>query len=129
GSVRWDPEAGTIDRDGLEGLDGVVHLAGRGIGDARWSDEHKRRVLESRTKGTALLTTTLAALDAKPAVLVSGSAIGIYGDRGDEILDETSAREHLFLSEVCTEGGAPAAPARDAGIRVAFARTGIVLSA
>src|SRR5580765_865287 len=100
GAVRWDLDAGTIDGAGLEGLDGVVHLAGEGIGDGRWTAEHKRRVLESRTKGTALLVTALAALDAKPKVLVSGSAVGYYGDRGDEVLDETSAPGDLFLSEV-----------------------------
>jgi uncharacterized protein (TIGR01777 family) len=106
----------------------VVHLAGEGIGDRRWTAEHKQRVLESRTKGTALLVTALAALDAKPSVLVSGSAVGFYGDRGDEVLDETSAPGDLFLSEVCVAWEAAAAPALEAGIRVAFARTGIVLS-
>src|SRR6478735_3768375 len=75
-AVRWDPDAGTIDAAALEGVDAVVHLAGAGIGDERWTDARKRLILESRTKGTALLASTLIALDAKPAVLVSGSAIG-----------------------------------------------------
>src|SRR5689334_11623198 len=79
--VRWDPEAGTIDGRGLAGVDGVVHLAGEGIGEKRWSDEQKRKILDSRTKGTRLLATTSAALDPKPSVLVSGSAVGWYGLR------------------------------------------------
>ena len=79
--VRWDPNAGTIDATGLEGLDAVVHLAGEGIADKRWSDEQKRRILESRTKGTTLLAKTLVGLDRPPSVFLSGSAIGYYGDR------------------------------------------------
>src|SRR5436305_14798008 len=78
GELRWDPEGGTIDRDGLEGHDAVVHMAGVGIGDHRWTDEHKRAVLDSRVKGTRLLSEALAALERKP-VFVSGSAIGYYG--------------------------------------------------
>ncbi|MBV8961418.1 MAG: NAD-dependent epimerase/dehydratase family protein, partial [Actinobacteria bacterium] len=90
GEARWDPERGTIDRAALEGVDAVVHLAGVGIGDHRWTEEHKRAVLDSRVKGTRLLSETLATLDSKP-VLVSGSAVGYYGNRGDEQLTETSA--------------------------------------
>src|SRR5688572_17872581 len=75
GGVRWDPEAGTIDAAGLAGVEGVVHLAGEGIGEKRWSDEQKRRIRDSRIKGTTLLATTLAALDLKPSVLVSGSGV------------------------------------------------------
>ncbi|CAN5851861.1 TIGR01777 family oxidoreductase [soil metagenome] len=128
-SVRWDPANGEIDRAGLEGADAVVHLAGEGIADARWTDAHKRRVLESRTRGTTLLAEALADLDAKPKVLLSGSAVGYYGDRGDEELTETSPPGDLFLSEVCTAWEAATRPAADAGIRVACVRTGIVLSA
>ncbi|HEX7135708.1 MAG TPA: NAD-dependent epimerase/dehydratase family protein, partial [Iamia sp.] len=100
GTVRWDIDAGTIDASGLEGLDGVVHLAGEGIASGRFTDAHKRKVLESRTRGTALLSRTLAELDAPPPVLLSGSAIGYYGDRGDEELTEASPPGEGFLPEV-----------------------------
>lgn len=127
-AVRWDPEAGEIDRAGLEGVDAVVHLAGEGIASKRWTAEHKRRVLESRTNGTTLLAETLTGLSAQPAVLLSGSAIGYYGDRGDERLTETSPPGDLFLSKVCTAWEASTAAAAEAGIRVAHLRTGIVLA-
>jgi uncharacterized protein (TIGR01777 family) len=127
--VRWDPHAGTVDAAGLEGVDAVVHLAGAGIGDKRWTAERKRLILESRTRGTSLLARTLAGLQRRPSVLVSGSAIGIYGDRGSEVLTEASAPGSGFTAEVCTAWEAATAPAADAGIRVAHVRTGIVLSA
>lgn len=129
GTVRWDIDAGHIDADGLEGIDGVVHLAGEGIGEKRWSDEQKQRILESRTKGTGLLVGALASLDAKPSVLVSGSAVGFYGDRGDEQLTEASTAGHGFLPDLVIAWEAAADPAAEAGIRVAKIRTGIVLSA
>lgn len=129
GSVRWDIDAGEIDTVGLEGLDGVVHLAGEGIGEKRWTDEQKRKIRESRTKGTALLARALASLDSRPRVMVSGSAVGIYGDRGDEQLTESSPTGSGFLAEVATAWEAAAAPAEDAGIRVPRIRTGIVLGA
>jgi uncharacterized protein len=125
--VRWDPDAGTIDAVGLEGVDAVVHLAGEGIGEKRWSDEQKRRIRESRTKGTDLLARTLAGLDRKPSVLVSGSAMGIYGDRGDEVLTEASPPGSGFLPDLVVAWEAATAPAADAGIRVAHVRTGLVL--
>jgi uncharacterized protein (TIGR01777 family) len=128
GIARWDLDAGTIDAGALEGLDGVVHLAGEGIGEKRWTDEQKRKVLRSRTMGTALLASTLAGLQRRPPVLLSGSAIGYYGDRGDEVLVESSPPGDLFLSEVCTAWEAAAKPAGDAGIRVTYLRTGIVLA-
>jgi uncharacterized protein (TIGR01777 family) len=127
GDVRWDIEAGTIDAAGLEGLDGVIHLAGEGIGEKRWTDEQKRRILESRSKGTDLLCRTLASLDSRPPVLMSGSAIGYYGDRGDEQLTESSPPGHGFLTDIVTAWEAATAPAEAAGIRVAHIRTGIVL--
>src|SRR3954453_6045984 len=108
--VRWDLDAGTIDAAGLEGLDGVVHLAGEGIGEKRWTDEQKRKILESRTKGTDLLARTLASLATPPPVLVSGSAIGFYGDRGDEQLTETSPPGHGFLTDIVTAWEAATAP-------------------
>ena len=126
--VRWDPQAGTIDRAALEGVDGVVHLAGAGIGDKRWTDARKREILESRTKGTSLLAEALAGLDQKPAVFVSSSAIGYYGDRADEKLTETAPSGHGFTADVCVAWEAAAQPAAEAGIRVAHPRTGIVLS-
>lgn len=128
GAVLWDPKAGTIDAGGLEGLDGVVHLAGAGIGDHRWNDAYKREVLESRTKGTELLSRTLAGLASPPPVLVSGSAIGIYGDTGDAAVDESSPHARDFLADVCVQWEAATAPAEEAGIRVVHLRTGIVLT-
>ena len=128
-TVRWDIERGEIEAAGLEGLDGVVHLAGAGIGDQRWSEERKREILESRTKGTSLLATTLASLAAKPPVLVSGAAVGVYGDRGDEQLTEASAPGAGFLADVVVAWEAAAEPADAAGIRVPRIRSGVVLDA
>jgi hypothetical protein len=125
--VRWDPAKGEIDAAGLEGIDGAVHLAGASI-LRRWTDSGKQAVLESRVDGTTLLAGTLARLDAKPKVLVSGSATGWYGVRGDEELDESSSPGAGFLADVCRQWEAAATPARDAGIRTVFARTGIVMS-
>jgi len=127
-AVRWDPTAGTIDTKALEGVDAVVHLAGAGIGDKRWSDSYKREILDSRVRGTDLIARTIASLDQKPAVLVSGSAIGFYGDTGDAVVDESAPAGKDFLATVCVDWEAAAAPAADAGIRVALLRTGIVLS-
>ena len=126
-AIRWDPAAGTIDATGLEGLDAVVHLAGEGIASGRWSAAQRARIRDSRVQGTTVLATALAGLEAPPPVLVSGSAIGIYGDRGDEVLTEASAPGGDFLAEVCTAWEAATAPAEAAGIRVAHLRTGIVL--
>ena len=127
-AIGWDPKAGSIDAPSLEGLDAVVNLAGAGIGDHRWTDAYKREILESRTMTTDLLARTLAGLDRKPSVLLSGSAVGYYGDRGDEELTEQSAPGRDFLAGVCVAWEAAAEPAREAGIRVAHLRTGIVLS-
>jgi uncharacterized protein (TIGR01777 family) len=125
--LGWDPNAGTIDAAGLEGVAWVVHLAGAGIGDKRWTDARKRLILESRTKGTGLLARTLAALTHRPSVLVSASAVGYYGNRGDEPLDEHSAPGNDFVAGVCVQWEAATAPAADAGIRVVTTRSGIVL--
>ena len=127
--VQWDPAAGTIDAAGLAGIDGAVHLAGEGIGTKRWSTEQKAKILDSRVKGTTLLATTMAALTPRPSVLVSGSGIGFYGLRGDEVLTEASSAGTGFLADVCQRWEAATAPAEQAGIRVAHIRTGIVLSA
>ena len=128
GEIGWDPAAGTIDAAGLEGIDAVVNLAGAGIGDERWTDERKRLILESRTDSTTLLASTLARLDDPPPVLLSASGMDYYGDRGDEVLTETSSPGTGFLPEVCQAWEAAARPAVDAGIRTAFLRTGIVQS-
>ena len=127
-AVGWDPVAGRIDGEALEGLDAVVHLAGEPIAARRWSAAQKGRIADSRTRGTALLAGALARLDAPPGVLVSASAIGYYGDRGDERLDEGSRGGSGFLAEVCRHWEASADPARDVGIRVVHPRTGVVLS-
>ena len=126
--IEWDPRGGTIDNAGLEGADTAFHLAGAGIGDHRWTDSYKREILESRVSGTSLLASALAGLDRTPAVLVSASAIGWYGDRGDEILNETAAKGDGFLADVTAAWEAAAVPAASAGIRVVYPRTGIVLS-
>lgn len=127
-AVRWDPVAGTIDRAGLEGLDGVVHLAGEGIASGPWTDAQRARIHDSRSAGTTLLCDALAGLDRPPRVLVSGSAIGYYGDRADEVLTESSSSGTDFLAGVCRDWEAPTPVAADAGIRVATVRTGIVLA-
>lgn len=127
-SVEWDLERRTIDAAGLVGVDAVVHLAGEPIGAKRWTEAQKRKVLESREVSTTLLSEALATLDGGPRVLVSGSAIGYYGDRGDEVLTEESGPQPgLFLSDVAIAWEAAVAPAVDAGLRVAHCRTGIVL--
>jgi uncharacterized protein len=127
-SIGWDLERRSIDAQGLVGVDAVVHLAGESIGGRRWNAEHKRKVLESRTISTALLAETLADLDGGPQVLVSGSAIGYYGDRGDDVLTESAPPQPgMFLSDVAVAWEAAARPAVDAGIRTCFTRTGIVL--
>lgn len=126
--ITWDPAGGTIDAASLEGIDGVIHMAGAGIGDKRWNEERKRVLVESRTKGTKLLAETLAGLTKPPAVLVSGSAMGYYGSRGDEELTEASSKGGGFLADLVEKWELAAKPAQDAGIRVAFARTGMVMS-
>lgn len=126
GAVRWDPSAGTIDAAALEGVDAVVHLAGAPL-IGLWTKRFKRRILDSRTSGTGLLARTLAGLERRPSVLVSGSAVGYYGSRGDEVLTETSTKGGGFLSDVVAAWEGAAAPAADAGIRTTLLRTGLVL--
>ena len=126
--IAWDPEDGHLDTAGLAGVDAVVHLAGENVG-SRWTGEKKRRIRASRVDATRLLATALAGLSPRPSVLVAASAVGIYGSRGDERLDETSAPGNDFLAGVVREWEAAAQPAVDAGIRVAHLRLGVVLSA
>ena len=129
GEINWDPSAGRLDPDDLTPLDAIVHLAGAGIGDHRWTDEYKRTLLRSRIDGTSLLADVLSGLGSDgPGVLLSGSAIGFYGDRGDEIVDEASSSGDGFLAEICRAWESSTLPASGAGVRVAHLRTGIVLS-
>ena len=125
--IRWDPDAGTIEGS-LEGTDAVVHLAGESIAEGRWTSSKKERIMESRKRGTRLLAESIAARPKPPRVLVSASAVGYYGDRGDELLREDSRPGSDFLAEVCKAWEAAADPARKAGIRVIHPRFGIVLS-
>jgi uncharacterized protein len=126
--VVWDPREGTIDANKLEGVDAVVHLAGEPIGDSRWTEETKRRIRRSRELGTALIAETVANLDQPPSVLVSGSATGFYGDRGEELVTEDAGPGDDFVAEVCQVWEAAAEPARNAGIRVVHNRTGVVIA-
>jgi uncharacterized protein (TIGR01777 family) len=126
--IRWDPEGGSIDTEALEGVDAVVHLAGAGIGDRRWTAKRKRLILESRTKGTSLVARALAELQTPPKVLVSASGINAYGDGGNKVLTEKSPRGEGFLAGVVKAWEEAARPASDAGIRTVFARSGLVLS-
>jgi hypothetical protein len=128
-AVQWEPEKGLVNAAELEGHDAAVHLAGDPIAEGRWDDEKKRRIRESRVKGTRLLAETLAGLSEKPRVLVSASATGFYGDRGEEVLHEESASGEDFLSEVCREWEKATLAASQAGIRVVHLRIGFVLSA
>jgi uncharacterized protein (TIGR01777 family) len=128
GDIVWDPQAGRLDADALAGVDAVVNLAGAGIGDHRWTDEYKRQILESRVRGTTLLSEAIAADDAGPRVLLSASAIDYYGARDDEVLDEESPSGTSFLAGVCRDWEAATAAAESGGARVVHFRTGIVLS-
>jgi len=125
--IVWDPMRGVLSPSDLEGADAVVHLAGEPLAH-RWTDARKRAIRESRVRGTELVARTIAALDHRPRVLLSGSAIGIYGDRGDEPVDEESALGSGFLAGVTREWEAASVAAADAGVRVVLLRTGIVLS-
>ena len=126
--VRWDPATGEVDASRLEGHDAAVHLAGESIAEGRWTAQKKRRIMESRRQGTRLLAETIADLSEPPEVMVSASAVGYYGDRGDEVLREDSGPGSDFLAAVCRAWEAAADPARRAGIRVVHPRFGIVLS-
>ncbi|MDX2182945.1 MAG: TIGR01777 family oxidoreductase [Gemmatimonadaceae bacterium] len=126
--IRWDPARGTIDAHALEGVDAVIHLAGASVAE-RWSDAHRAEILTSRVRSTELLARTIAGLTRKPAVFISSSAVGIYGNRGDESLDETSLAGAGYLADVGRAWESAAESARAAGVRVVHPRTGIVLAA
>jgi hypothetical protein len=125
--VRWDPHSDRLDPAVLEGIDAVVHLAGRNVGDARWSDAVKNEIRASRVDGTRLLAEALAS-GAGPAHFISASGASVYGDRGDTVLDEDSGAGSGFLADVVTAWEAAADPARDKGVRVVHARLGVVFA-
>jgi uncharacterized protein (TIGR01777 family) len=129
GEVEWHPKDGKIDTASLEGVDAVVHLAGESIASGRWSDEKKRAIQDSRVLGTVVLSEALAQLSRPPAVFLSASAIGYYGNRGDELLTETSAAGTDFLANVCRAWENATGRAVDKGIRTVRARFGIILDA
>ena len=126
--ITWNPESGFVDLDKLAGTEAVIHLAGAGVGDHRWTDAYKKEILDSRVKGTDTIARAIAALDPKPKVLVSASAIGFYGDTGDRVVTETDPAGHGFLADVVVAWEAAAHPASDAGIRVVHPRTGLVVA-
>ncbi|WP_155341749.1 TIGR01777 family oxidoreductase [Acrocarpospora corrugata] len=124
----WNPGKGILDPAALEHADAVVHLAGAGIGDRRWTASYKRTVLESRTRGTATLAAALAGMGAPPRVLLSGSAVGFYGDTKDRSVDEHDRQGAGFLADVVAQWEGATARAADAGVRVVRLRSGVVLS-
>ncbi|MET8129677.1 TIGR01777 family oxidoreductase [Streptomyces sp. NPDC005065] len=125
--VEWDPKRSYVDGAGLVGCDAVVHLAGAGVGDHRWTEAYKQEIRDSRVMGTEAIAQAVASLDVPPKVLLSGSAIGYYGDTGDRAVDESAPHGEGFLPSVCVEWEAAAAPAEEAGVRTVFARTGLVV--
>jgi uncharacterized protein (TIGR01777 family) len=125
--VLWDPERGTLDAHALSGIDAAVNLAGEPIGERRWSDRQKARILSSRERGTTLLSRTLAGLSPRPRALLNASAMGYYGDRGDQVLTEEDPWGEGFLASVCRRWEAATAAASDADIRVVHLRTGLPL--
>jgi len=126
--VTWDPRSADIDVAALEGTEGIVNLAGAGVGDKRWTEQYKWEIRGSRVRATDLIAKTAARLDPKPQVLVSAAAIGFYGDTGDTAVDETAPRGEGFLAEVVEAWERAADPAREAGIRVAHPRSGLVVA-
>jgi uncharacterized protein (TIGR01777 family) len=126
--IRWEPAAGMIDAVELSGVDAIVHLAGANVAGKRWTKAYKAQIRDSRVLGTRLLCATIAGMTTKPSVLVSASAVGYYGDRGDEQVDESSPPGRGFLADVCRQWEAETQVAADAGVRVVNLRFGVVLS-
>ncbi|MEV5974773.1 TIGR01777 family oxidoreductase [Streptomyces sp. NPDC051921] len=126
--VEWDPARLYVDAAGLVGVDAVVHLAGAGVGERRWSETFKKEIRDSRVLGTRAIAEALASLATPPEVLVCGTALGYYGDTGSRAVDESAPAGEGFLPSVCVEWESAAAPAEAAGIRVAYARTGLVVA-
>jgi uncharacterized protein (TIGR01777 family) len=129
GEVQWDPHAGAVDLSGLAGVDVVVHLAGAGVGDNRWTAAYKDEIHTSRVEGTRTIASACAALSPPPGVLLSSSAIGYYGDTGEAAVDESGPPGAGFLAEVTRDWEAETLAASGAGVRVVQMRTGVVLSA
>src|SRR6266550_3362022 len=127
--IEWSPDRYSIQLARIEGFDAVVSLAGESIAEGRWTEEKKRRIRESRVKGTKLLGDALANLTHPPKTFICASAIGIYGNRGDEILTESSAAGNDFLAEVCVDWEKATALATEKGIRVVNTRFGVILDA
>ena len=128
GELSWDPAKAEIDATKFEGVDAVVHLAGENIAGHRWTAAFKREIRDSRLNGTELVSKAIARAANRPRTLVSASAIGYYGNRGDELLTESAAPAGDFLGEVCRQWEAACRPARDAGVRVVNTRIGVILS-
>jgi len=128
GEVEWHPESGSIDPPALEGFDAVINLSGDGIANGRWTAEKKRRILDSRVNGTRLLSETMANLARKPKAFINASAVGFYGSRGNELLDEESSPGEGFLANVCRQWEFATAPAEQSGIRVVRLRLGVILT-
>ncbi len=128
GGPSWDPASGALSAGALDGVDAVVHLAGENVAGGRWTAARKGRIRDSRVDGTRRLAETLAGLPGRPQTLVAASAIGFYGDRGDQRLDEADAPGDDFLADVCQAWEAAATPARNARMRVVHLRIGIVLT-
>ena len=128
--VQWNPDTGFADADleKLEGLDAVIHLAGESISAIRWSDEKKKAIRDSRVFGTRSVIEALDKLERKPKSFISGAAIGFYGDRGDDVMTESSPAGKTFLADISKEWEAESRQAEDLGIRTVLLRTGIVLS-
>ncbi len=126
--IRWSVAQNEIDQQSLEGIDAVVHLAGASIAGKRWTESYKKQILESRTKGTRLISEAIAKMERKPRAFICASAIGYYGDRGTAELDESSAPGEDFLAEVCLQWERACLPAKEAGIRTVNTRFGVVLS-
>src|SRR5204863_9440145 len=126
--LRWNPDAGIVSPKDFEGFDVMIHLAGESIASGRWNDEQKKKILDSRVKGTTLLSKTISVLSTPPKVFICASAIGIYGDRGAEILDENSKPGTGFLAEVCEEWEDSTKLAEKAATRIVRLRFGMILS-
>ncbi|KAA3606424.1 MAG: TIGR01777 family protein [Calditrichaeota bacterium] len=126
--VQWNPKSGVKNLNDLENFDAVIHLAGENIGGKRWTEEQKKKIRESRVQGTSVLKDEILKLKNPPKAFISASAIGIYGDRGNEILDEESAVGTGFLPELCQEWENSSKPLTQKGIRTVYVRTGVVLA-
>ena len=128
GEIEWHPDRGSINAPALEGFDAVINLAGDGIANGRWTEEKKRRIVDSRVNGTRLLSETMAGLSREPSAFINASAVGFYGSRGNELVDEESGPGEGFLANVCRQWESATAPAEQAGIRVVKLRLGVILT-